>query len=83
MPSPRKWPTTVCSSVNDRLCTVVSGEPLGEQILLDPPRTGWGVGLWLVPLLIGGLGVWAILGLRRRNATSGESVETEREDVTP
>ena len=55
----------------------------GEQILLDPPRTGWGVGLWLVPLLIAGLGVWAILGLRRRNVTSGESVETEREDATP
>ena len=55
----------------------------GEQILLDPPRTGWGVGLWLIPLLIGGLGVWAILGLRRRTATSGESVEAEREDATP
>jgi cytochrome c-type biogenesis protein CcmH len=55
----------------------------GEQILLDPPRTGWGVGLWLVPLLIAGLGVWAILGLRRRKVTSGEPVETEREDATP
>lgn len=55
----------------------------GEQILLDPPRTGWGVGLWLGPLLIAGLGIWAILGLRRRKVTSGESVETEREDATP
>jgi cytochrome c-type biogenesis protein CcmH len=55
----------------------------GEQILLDPPRTGWGVGLWLVPLLIAGLGVWAILGSRRRKVTSGESVETDREDATP
>jgi cytochrome c-type biogenesis protein CcmH len=54
----------------------------GEQILLDPPRTGWGVGLWLVPLLVVGLGAWAILGLRRRKVT-GESVETEREDATP
>lgn len=55
----------------------------GEQILLDPPRTGWGVGLWLGPLLIAALGVWAILGLRRRKATSGESAQTDREDATP
>ena len=46
----------------------------GEQILLDPPSSGWGVLLWALPLalLIGG--VVTILGLRRKHtkSTGGE-----------
>ncbi|MDJ0952100.1 MAG: cytochrome c-type biogenesis protein CcmH [Acidimicrobiia bacterium] len=33
----------------------------GEQVLLDPPLTGWGLALWLVPsaaLLVGGWVIW-------------------------
>ncbi len=33
----------------------------GEQVLLDPPLTGWGVALWSVPaaaLVLGGLVIW-------------------------
>jgi cytochrome c-type biogenesis protein CcmH len=33
----------------------------GEQVLLDPPLTGWGVALWSLPvlgLLGGGLVIW-------------------------
>jgi len=39
----------------------------GEQVLLDPPSTGWGAALWAVPLgvlIIGGI---AIFGLRRKD----------------
>lgn len=39
----------------------------GEQILLDPPRTGWGLWLWLVPIAIGMVGVFAVVRLRRRS----------------
>ena len=49
----------------------------GEQILLDPPRTGWGIGLWLIPVVVAGLGVWGILGLRRRSSDRA-SPATER-----
>ena len=47
----------------------------GEQVLLDPPSTGWGIALWAVPLgvlIIGGI---AIFGLRRKDRTSA-GVET-------
>lgn len=39
----------------------------GEQVLLDPPSTGWGVVLWAVPLAVLAAGVIAIVGLRRKN----------------
>ena len=39
----------------------------GEQVLLDPPSTGWGVVLWVVPLGILAVGVVAVLGLRRKD----------------
>jgi cytochrome c-type biogenesis protein CcmH len=39
----------------------------GEQVLLDPPSTGWGVVLWAVPLGLLAVGVVAIVGLRRKN----------------
>ena len=39
----------------------------GEQILLDPPGTGWGMALWAAPLAVAVLGGLAILGLRRRS----------------
>ena len=38
----------------------------GEQVLLDPPSTGWGAALWAVPLGVLIIGGFAILGLRRR-----------------
>jgi len=39
----------------------------GEQVLLDPPSTGWGAVLWVVPLGILAVGVVAVLGLRRKD----------------
>lgn len=33
----------------------------GEQVLLDPPLSGWGVALWLLPAValgIGGMVIW-------------------------
>lgn len=55
----------------------------GEQILLDPPRTGWGVGLWLIPLVVAGLGVWGIFGLRRRAGDVASAGAEQPEDVAP
>ena len=39
----------------------------GEQVLLDPPSTGWGVALWALPLGVLIAGGVAIFGLRRRD----------------
>jgi cytochrome c-type biogenesis protein CcmH len=39
----------------------------GEQILLDPPSTGWGVVLWAAPLGVLVIGLVAIVGLRRKD----------------
>ncbi|MEA2010718.1 MAG: cytochrome c-type biogenesis protein CcmH [Actinomycetota bacterium] len=39
----------------------------GEQVLLDPPSTGWGVVLWAVPLAVVTVGAVAVLGLRRKD----------------
>lgn len=39
----------------------------GEQVLLDPPSTGWGAALWAVPLGVLVAGGVAIFGLRRRD----------------
>jgi cytochrome c-type biogenesis protein CcmH len=39
----------------------------GEQVLLDPPSTGWGAALWVVPLGVLVIGGIAIFGLRRRD----------------
>ena len=39
----------------------------GEQVLLDPPSTGWGVVLWAVPLAVIAIGTVAVLGLRRKD----------------
>ncbi|GMQ86138.1 MAG: hypothetical protein BMS9Abin07_1711 [Acidimicrobiia bacterium] len=45
----------------------------GEQVLLEPPSSGWGIALWAAPLLLAVGGGIAIYGLRRR-----ESVVVER-----
>ncbi len=39
----------------------------GEQVLLDPPSTGWGAALWAVPLGVLVIGGFAIFGLRRKD----------------
>ena len=44
----------------------------GEQVLLDPPSTGWGVVLWAVPLGVLAVGAVAVLGLRRKDKEPGE-----------
>ena len=42
----------------------------GEQVLLDPPSTGWGVVLWAAPLGVLVAGLIAIVGLRRKDRDS-------------
>jgi cytochrome c-type biogenesis protein CcmH len=44
----------------------------GEQVLLDPPSTGWGVVLWAVPLGVLAAGVAAIFGLKRKERARTE-----------
>jgi cytochrome c-type biogenesis protein CcmH len=39
----------------------------GEQVLLDPPSTGWGAALWALPLAVLIAGGVAIIGLRRKD----------------
>ncbi len=39
----------------------------GEQVLLDPPSTGWGIALWAVPLGVLAAGAAAIFGMRRKD----------------
>ena len=39
----------------------------GEQVLLDPPSTGWGIALWAVPLGVLAAGAVAIFGMRRKD----------------
>ncbi len=47
----------------------------GEQVLLDPPSTGWGVVLWVVPLGVLAVGAVAVLGLRRKDTGPTEVTE--------
>lgn len=44
----------------------------GEQVLLDPPSSGWGVVLWVVPLGVLAIGAVAVLGLRRKDREPAE-----------
>jgi cytochrome c-type biogenesis protein CcmH len=45
----------------------------GEQVLLDPPRTGWGIALWAVPLGIAVVGGVAVYGLKRKEPDTAEA----------
>lgn len=47
----------------------------GEQVLLDPPSTGWGVVLWAVPLGVLAAGILTIVGLKRKNRATAEVTE--------
>lgn len=53
----------------------------GEQILLDPPRSGWGFWLWLVPIAAAAAGAFAVIRLRRRSRARSGDVEPGREVV--
>jgi len=44
----------------------------GEQVLLDPPRRGWGTVLWAVPLGIAVVGGFAVYGLKRKDRDAPE-----------
>ncbi len=46
----------------------------GEQVVLDPPGTGWGAALWLVPGLVAIVGVAVVLGRRRRGSPRRRAV---------
>lgn len=55
----------------------------GERVILDPPLAGWGVALWLSPIVLAGIGLLAILSRRRidETRTSGEIIVQEVVDV--
>ena len=40
----------------------------GEQVLLDPPLTGWGIALWSLPVMVLLAGGWVIWTRQRRVA---------------
>lgn len=44
----------------------------GEQVLLDPPRSGWGIVLWAVPLGVAVVGGIAVYGLKRKDRDTTE-----------
>jgi cytochrome c-type biogenesis protein CcmH len=33
----------------------------GDQILLDPPISGWGIALWMMPVVALGVGGWVVV----------------------
>lgn len=45
----------------------------GEQVLLDPPRSGWGIVLWAVPLAIAVVGGVAVYSLKRKDRDTAEA----------
>lgn len=51
----------------------------GERVRLDPPLRGWGVVLWVTPVILVGIGVLAILSRRRAvpDRASGDVVAHE------
>jgi len=62
----------------------------GQSVRLDPPLGGWGVALWVVPILAVGAGAFAIASLRRRSPDSpdggprdGGMAPAEREHEAP
>lgn len=40
----------------------------GEHIVLEPPLLGWGLALWLVPLVALGVGGWVVWSRQRSTA---------------
>jgi cytochrome c-type biogenesis protein CcmH len=54
----------------------------GEWILLSPPRHGWNLLPWAVPIvgLLAGVTLWVVF-VRRRPGTAGEVTETEHRRI--
>jgi len=55
----------------------------GEWILLSPPRHGWNLLPWAVPIvgLLAGVTVWVALVRRRASRTNGAVTETEHRRI--
>ena len=45
----------------------------GEFVLMDPPKTGWNLALWLAPVGLLGFGLIAVAGLYRRQGGASET----------
>jgi len=67
--------TEIAAGRSDEEIRAMFVDSYGEQVLLDPPASGWGIALWAVPLLLAVVGGFAIYGLRRREPAP---VEGER-----
>lgn len=50
----------------------------GEEVLLDPPATGRGAVLWVLPVLAAGIGAMILLGRRAPVATDAVDDEARR-----
>jgi cytochrome c-type biogenesis protein CcmH len=55
----------------------------GEWILLSPPRHGWNLLPWAVPIvgLVAGVALWVAFVRRRAPGTAGEVTETEHRRI--
>ena len=55
----------------------------GEWILLSPPRHGWNLLPWAVPIvgMLAGIAVWVAFVRRRTPRTAGEVTETEHRRI--
>jgi cytochrome c-type biogenesis protein CcmH len=55
----------------------------GEWILLSPPRRGWNLLPWAVPILglVTGVALWVAFVRRRTPRTAGEATETEHRRI--
>jgi cytochrome c-type biogenesis protein CcmH len=55
----------------------------GEWILLSPPRHGWNLFPWAVPIvgLLAGVMLWVVFVRRRAPGTPGEVTETEHRRI--
>ena len=55
----------------------------GEWILLSPPRHGWNLLPWAVPIvgMLAGVAVWVAFVRRRTPRTAGEVTETEHRRI--
>jgi cytochrome c-type biogenesis protein CcmH len=73
--------TRIAEGASDQEITDEFVTNYGEQILLDPPRTGWGLWLWLIPIVVAGVGAFAAVRLRMRTQNRRAVAETPRSDV--
>lgn len=59
--------TEIADGQTDRQILDGLANSFGEEIILDPPTSGFGLWLWIAPGAVILLGIWAIGSLRRNS----------------